>query len=167
MTTSGTEVYGAFIEAELKIESDRRASVDGRAATFVTSSAALITLALAVFGLLGKTHQFPDVAKPFFAAAVICLLAAGACAVAAVFPRGQRCVTDRTLSTMLVHHHADPEDVARYAVASINATSLVSLRNGTKKKAVLVFASGFGQIFAMLAIGVCVWLVVLAAAPVG
>jgi len=161
MTVSGTEVYGAFIEAELKIESGRRESVHTRASTFVTSSAALITLALGVFGLLGNTHQFPDVAKPFFVAAVVCLLIGGACAVAAVFPTDQHFVKDSTLSTMLISHHADPEDVARYSVAYINATSLVSLRRGTNTKAKLVFASGAGQIVAMLAIGVCVWLVVL------
>jgi hypothetical protein len=162
MTTSGSEIYAAFIEAELKIESHRRESLHTRAATFVTSSAGLITLALGVFGLLvGKNHEFPDVAKPFFVAAVICLLAAGACAVAAGFPRDQHFVADKTLDRMLDSHHADSEAVARDAVAYINAVGLVSLRRGTKNKALLLFASAIGQILAMLAIGVCVWMVVL------
>jgi hypothetical protein len=162
MTTSGIEIYAAFIEAELKIESDRRESLHARAASFVTSSAGLITLALGVFGLLvSKNHEFPDVAKPFFVAAVISLLIAGGCAVAAGFPVDQHFIKDKTLDTMLVHHHADPEAVARYSTAYINAVGLVSLRRWTAIKAVLLFASGVGQILAMLAIGICVWLVVL------
>jgi hypothetical protein len=162
MASSGTEIYGAFIEAELKIESDRRESVLTRAAAFVTSSAALITLALAVFGLLGKEHQFPDMAKPFFFAAVLCLLIAGSCAVAAMFPTDQDVVKDITLGTMLRTHYTDPEDVARYSVAYINARSLVSLRHGTDAKAKRVFGSGVAQILALLLTGVCVLLVVIA-----
>lgn len=162
MTSSGIEIYAAFIEAELKSETDRRESVYKRAATLVTSSAGLITLALGVFGLLaGKNVEFPDVAKPFFVAAVIGLLIAGACAVAAGFPRDQHVVKDKTLDKMLIAHHADSAEVAHYGVAYINAVGLVSLRRGTKKKALLLFASGVAQIAAMLAIGICVWLVVL------
>jgi hypothetical protein len=56
MTTSGSEIYGEFIEVELKAENDRRDSVHTRAGVAVTSSAALITLVLGVFGfLVGKT----------------------------------------------------------------------------------------------------------------
>ncbi|MFL6082893.1 MAG: hypothetical protein ACJ74F_06725 [Mycobacterium sp.] len=62
---------------------------------------------------------------------------------------------------MLDDRYADSEGVARDAVAYINAVGLVSLRRGTTIKALLLFASGIGQILAMLAIGVCVWLVVL------
>jgi hypothetical protein len=162
MTTSGSEIYAAFIEAELKAENDRRESVHTRSAAFVTSSAGLITLAPGVFGLLiGKNHEFPDLAMPFFVAAVICLLAAGGCAVAAGFPLDQHFVADNTVNKMLDSHHADSEEVARDAVAYINAVGLVSLRRGTTIKALLLFASGIGQILAMLAIGVCVWVVVL------
>jgi len=75
MTTSGIEIYAAFIEAELKAENDRRESLHTRAAAIATGALAGY-LALGVFGLLvAKNHEFPDVAKPFFVAAVICLLA--------------------------------------------------------------------------------------------
>ncbi len=161
--TSGSEIYAAFIEAELKAESERRESVHTRAATFVTSSTGLITLSLGVFGLLiGSNHEIPDLAKPFFVAAVICLLAAGGLAVAAVFPLDQQYVADRTISRMLDAHRADSEADARDAVAYINAVGLLSLRRGTTTKAVLLFASGVSQIFAMCAIGICVWVVVVA-----
>jgi hypothetical protein len=163
MASSGIEIYAAFIEAELKSENDRRESVHSRAATLVTSSAGLVTLALGVFGLLvGKHQNFPDLAKPFFVAGVVGLLLGGACAVAALFPLDQRYVDDSTLGDMVVSRRADSEAFARGAVAYINAMGLVSLRRGTTIKALLLFASGVGQILAMLAIGICVWLVVLA-----
>jgi hypothetical protein len=50
MTKSGSEIYAAFVEAELKAENDRRDSVNRRAATALTGSTALITLALAIIG---------------------------------------------------------------------------------------------------------------------
>jgi hypothetical protein len=162
MSTSGAEIYAAFIEAELKAENDRRESLHTRAAAIAASSAGLITLALGVFGLLiGKNHEFPDIAKPFFVSAVVCLLAAGACAVAAQFPLDQHFVKDRTLDRMLNVRRLDSEETARDAVAYINAVGLLSLRSGTTWKAWLVFASGVSQIFAILTIGICVWLVVL------
>jgi hypothetical protein len=162
MTTTGSEIYAAFIEAELKAETDRRESVHTRASTLVTSSTGLTTLSLGVFGLLvGKNHEFPDPAKPFFVAAVVCLLAAGGLAVAAAFPLGQQFVADRTIDRMLHSHRADSEGDARDAVAYINAVGLLSLRRGTTTKALLLFASGGSQIFAMFAIGICVWVVVL------
>src|SRR4051812_50154502 len=93
MTSSGIEIYAEFIEPELKVENDRRESVHSRGATLVTSSAGLVTLALGVFGLLvGKNHNFPDLAKPFFVAAVVSLLLSGGCGVAAVFSPAPRLV---------------------------------------------------------------------------
>jgi hypothetical protein len=160
MTASGSEIYGEFIEAELKAENDRRDSVHTRAGAAVTSSAALITLVLGVFGfLVGKNPGFPGSAKPYLVVAVLSLLAAGAFAVAAGFPVGQKFVKDRTLDRMLESHLDDSEEVARDAVAYINAVGLVSLRRGTTIKALLLFASGICQIVAMLLVGACIWVV--------
>src|ERR1700728_470309 len=154
MTATGLEIYGAFIEAELKIETDRRESVHSRAGTFATGSVALITLTLGVFGLLSGEHvAFPDHAKPTFITAVVCLLAGAAFAVWAIFPREQEFVKANTLADMLVLHHADDEHAARYGVASINSAALLSLRRGTHRKALWVFASGVAQIVAMFLIG--------------
>ncbi|HTX94018.1 MAG TPA: hypothetical protein VME67_03755 [Mycobacterium sp.] len=160
MTTSGSEIYGEFIEAELKVESDRRDSVHTRAGAVVTSSAALITLVLGVFGfLVGKNPGFPGSAKPYLVVAVVSLLAAGAFAAAVGFPVGQRFVSDKTLYRMLESHLDDSEEEARDAVAYINAVGLLSLRRGTTIKAWLLFASGICLIFAMVFIGGCIWVV--------
>lgn len=119
-TSSGSEIYAEFIEAELKAENDRRDSVHTRAGAAVTSSTGLITLVLGVFGfLVGKNLGFPNSAKPFLVVAVVSLLATGALAVAAGFPVGQKFVTDSTLDRMLASHRSDSEEVARDAVAYI------------------------------------------------
>jgi hypothetical protein len=160
-TTSGSEIYAEFIEAELKAENDRRDSVHTRAGAAVTSSTGLITLVLGVFSfLVGKNPGFPNSAKPFLVVAVVSFLAAGALAVAAGFPVGQKFISDSTLDRMLASHRSDSEEVARDAVAYINAVGLLSLRFGTTTKAVLLFASGIFQIFAMAAIGACVCIVI-------
>jgi hypothetical protein len=161
MATSGSEIYAEFIEAELKAENDRRESVHTRASAAITSAVALITLVVGVFGfLVGKSPGFPAGAKPYLVLAVLCLLFAGACAVAAQFPLGQKFVSDNTIEKMLDAHRGDTEDVARDAVAYINAVSLLSLRKGTTRKVLLLFASGGFQIIAMLAIGLCISAVV-------
>jgi hypothetical protein len=160
MTSSGSEIYAEFIEAELKAENQRRESLYTRASSAVTSSTGLITLVLGVFGfLVGKSPGFPNSAKPFLVIAVIALLAAGACAVVAGFPVGQQFVADSTLDDMLNARRNDSEEVARDAVAYVNAIGLLSLRSKTTSKALWLFASGISQIVAMACIGACIWMV--------
>jgi hypothetical protein len=117
-------------------------------------------LLLGVFGfLVGKHPGFPDGAKPYLVVGVSSLLLGGACAVAAGFPVGQKFISDSTLEKMLDSHRTDSEEVARDAVAYINAVNLLSLRSGTTTKVLLLFASGLCQIFARVAIGGCIWVV--------
>jgi hypothetical protein len=163
MTTRGSVSYGEFIEAELKAENDRRVSVHTRAGAAVTSSAGLITLAIAVFGLLvgrgflvGKNHIFPGSAKLVLLFAVVFLVLAGVCAIWAGFPVGREFVSDRTLNKMLNSHRDDSKEVARDTVAYINAMGLVSLRRRTTKSAFMLFASGIFQILAMVFIVGCI-----------
>lgn len=156
--TTGSELYAAYIEAELKAETDRRDSVNTRAATAVTSATALMTLALAVFGvLIGNNHALPECAQPFLVLALVFLLGAGACAVAAGIPWRQRFVKATTLDRMLNARRGDSEGTARYTVAYCNMVELVSLRSGTTIKTWLLLASGICQIVAIAALGACVW----------
>ncbi len=142
MTTPGSEIYREFIEAELKAENNRRDSVHTRAGAAVTSSAGLITLVLGVFGfLVDKHHGFPGPAKVFLVLAVVFLIGAGACAIWAAFPVGRKHVSGSTLDKMLDSHRHDSEEVARDAVAYINAEVLKSLRYKTAQKAWRLFAS--------------------------
>ncbi|MCV6972013.1 hypothetical protein [Mycobacterium bohemicum] len=160
-TPSGIEIYSAFIEAELRAEKDSRDSVNSRAATAVTSATALITLALAVIGVLvGKDRTFPACAQPFLLLSLAFLLGAGACAVAAGFPWRQRFVKARTLNKMLDAHRTDSEEDARYTVAYCNMVVLVSLRSGTTIKTRFLLVSAIFQILAIAALGACIWALV-------
>ncbi|SPM40207.1 hypothetical protein BN971_03106 [Mycobacterium numidiamassiliense] len=161
MTTSGSEIYAAFIDAALKAENDRRDSVNTRAASAVTSATGLITLALAVFAVLvGKDHAFPECARPFLVAALAFLLGAGACAVAAGFPWRGYVVKARTLDKMINARRNDSEEVARRAVSYANMVTLVAARAGTTVKVWLLLAAGIFQILAIGALGFCIWAVV-------
>ena len=82
------------------------------------------------------------------------LLIAGGFAVAAGSPLGQKFVSNRTLKKMLHTHLDDSDEVARDAVAYINAECLLSLRRRTTFKTRLLFTSGIFQILAMLSIGI-------------
>ncbi|WP_232021890.1 hypothetical protein [Mycobacterium basiliense] len=129
----------------------------------MTSATALITLALAVFGLLvGKDHAFPECAQPLLVLALAFLLGAGASAVAAGFPWRQRFVKATTLDAMLNSRRNDSEEDARYTVSYCNVVSLVSLRSGTNTKTWLLLASGICQILAIGAVGACIWAVATA-----
>lgn len=160
MTTSGSEIYGAFIEAELKAENDRRDSANSRAASAVTSATGLVTLALAAIGVIVGKHDFPYCATPFLGFALLALLAAGACAVAAGFPWRQRFVSARTIDRMLNAHQGDPPEVARDIVAYSNAVALISLRSALTVKMRFLLAAGFLQILAIAALAASIWVVV-------
>lgn len=161
MTVSGSEIYAAFIEAELKAENDRRDSANTRAAAAATSATGLATLALAAIGVIvGRNHDFPECAMPFLALALLLLFGAGACAVAAGFPWRQRFVSARTIDKMLNARRNDPPEVARDIVAYSNAVALISVRSAVTLKMRLLLASGVLQILAIAALAACIWAVV-------
>lgn len=163
MAESGSKIYAAFIEAELKSENDIRTSVNSRAASALTGATGLMTLALAVFAVLvGTQHVFTGCARVWLVVALACLLSAGGCAVLAGFPWSQELTSTRTLDKMLNDRRDDPEDVARDAVAYCNAVAIQSIRHGTSIKVRLLLASGTCQILAIAALGACTWAVVTA-----
>ncbi|MGV0041676.1 hypothetical protein [Mycobacterium colombiense] len=161
MPESGSEIYGAFIEAELKAENERRDSANTRAASAVTSATGLATLTLAAVGVVvGKNKDFPGCAMPFLAFALFFLLGAGACAALAGLPWRQRFVNARTLDKMLNDRRNDPPEVARDIIAYSNAVSLISLRSALTIKMRLLLTSGVLQVFAIAALAACIWAVV-------
>ena len=159
---SGSEIYAAFIEAELKAENDVRDSVNSRAASALTGATGLMTLALAAFAVLvGTQHLFTGLARLLLVIALAFLLGAGGCAVLAGFPWRQKLTSLRTIERMLnSHHREDTQDVARDAVAYCNAAVLDSLRSGTSIKVRFLLAAGACQIAAIAALGAATWAVV-------
>jgi len=142
--------YAAFIEAELKAELARRESVNTRASTALTTSAGVVTLALAVFAaLIGKDFVLVGWARACLAGGLIALLISAICAVVAGFPWNMKLAEPLTLQKMISMHWADPEEEARATTAAINATVIESLRPGTKTKLKFLLAAGICQIVAV------------------
>ena len=87
MTADQGKEFAAFVDAELKAEQDRRASVNTRAGTALTGSTALVTLVLAVFAVfVGRNFTLSGWARAFLAIALVFLLLAAICAVVAGVP---------------------------------------------------------------------------------
>jgi hypothetical protein len=101
MSDQGTQ-YSAYIEAQLQAELARRESVNSRSTTAITSSAGLVTLALAVFAvMIGKDFVLGGWAKGFLAAALLALLGSASFAVAAGFPWKIKLTSPATLRQMI------------------------------------------------------------------
>lgn len=140
----GTQ-YAAFIEAELKAENDRWASVNSRASSLLTGATTLVTLSLAVFAVfIGKDFTLWGWAKAFLGAALIALFFAGLFSVLAQTPGAMEAPSATGLE-MFLRKHEETEDPrapgwknteadARYYTAKENLARFESLRSVTNKK---------------------------------
>jgi hypothetical protein len=156
MSEQGTN-YAAFIEAELKAEHARRDSVNSRAATVLTSSAGLVTLALAVFAVIvGKDFILTGSAKTLLVLALAALLCSAACAVVAGFPWRIKLAKPSTLREMIGKKHwGDSEVTARGVAAYTNLEVIESLRPGTNIKFGWLLAAGIFQVVAVAMLAGC------------
>lgn len=95
--------YAAFIESQLKLEQDRRESLNGRATSMLAAVTGLATLLLAVFAvLLGKGAVLTSWwTRGLLAAALLCLMVSAFFAVAVLKPRPLRGPTVGTLRSFL------------------------------------------------------------------
>ncbi len=130
--------YAAFIEAQLKIEQDRRESINSRATSMLTAVTGLATLLLAVFAvLLGKNAVLTGCwERSFLAAALLCLMASAFHAVVALKPRPVEGPTVGTMRTFLREpRFRDTEIRARARTSFLNVEAIEVLRNDSDKKA--------------------------------
>jgi hypothetical protein len=146
MTADQGKEFAAFVDAELKAEQDRRASVNTRAGTALTGSTALVTLVLAVFAVfVGRNFTLSGWARAFLAIALVFLLLAAICAVVAGVPWTSGVPSPRYLQSLLDDHwHFDEVD-ARNIAASAKVDAIRMLRNGTEKKFRFLVAASIFQ----------------------
>lgn len=150
----GTQ-YTAFIEAELKRESERRDSVNTRAVSAVTGSTALATLVLAVFAvMIGRDAIVHGPAKVSITVAVIALLLASGCAVQAARTRTAELVSIDNLKVLLTEEHwiKDNEPNARYHSCKYMLEEIKDLRSGTTKRGNWLRRSAVLQLVAVAAL---------------
>jgi hypothetical protein len=156
--------YAAFIEAQLAVENDRRASVNTRAAATLTGCAGLVTVVLAVFAVfVGKDFVLWGPPRDYLADALIALLASALLAVLAGIPW-----TSSVPPLKLLHGFLDDPELskepwgwtddevdAREWTAKCNLTTLESLRWGTSLKFILLIFAGLAQVVAVCFLVAC------------
>jgi hypothetical protein len=161
VTDQGTQ-YTAYIAAELEREIARRDSANTRAAAALTGATGLVTLVLALFAVfLGKDVLLTGGAKVFIVVAVLALLMAGGCAVAAIRPRGEDLISTKTLRTLIDDQWMDTEPSARNQTARLVIDTIETLRLGSTSKGKWLLAAAILQLVAVSALAVSTVIVVL------
>ena len=145
MTEQG-EVYADFVAGELAHERKRREVLDGRASGMITTSAAVVALAVAV-GIFdpGSLSDQPAVLRVGFTAGATSVMISAVLAVWAGWLHGYEVQDDDTLRRIVNDPDwGDAPVDARGKVAQFNTTTLTTLRSGNNRKsAKLLFAHVF------------------------
>lgn len=153
--------FASFVDAELKAECDRRASVNTRAGAALTGSTGFVTIVLAVFAVfVGKEFTLCGSARVFLAIALLCLLLAAVCAVVAGFPWKSQVPSPYYLQSLLDNHWTITEVDARNITAANKVGRIRTLRLGTETKFRFLFGANIFQASAAAALVVCTLLVV-------
>lgn len=130
------QAYAEFIAGQLDRESKRREAIDGRALAVVTSSGAIVTLALAVLVAAHPANGQPaGRAHAVLGLALGCFLLAALLAVIAQFTWAYQVATRETLEFMVGARWSDADDVARNGCSRLQIRGVASLRHGNNRKA--------------------------------
>lgn len=143
--------YAAFVEAELAAEYDRRAAVDGRASTVVTTSGAFVALVTAVTVLVtGSPYRFSAAGSRGLLASLASLLVSASLALVASQSRDYCVAGAGTLLRMTNEHWTDSEVTARNVCAHLRSETIGSLRRGSNRKAGLLIIAFVFQMAALV-----------------
>jgi hypothetical protein len=161
VTSDQGKTYSAFIEAELKAERDRRASLDARGLAVVTTSASLVTLLAAVgaFASTAANFRLPGTAVPWLIVTLVGFVVATILGILAN-ANGRYKVTDRpALDRMRTEHWTDQTAQAMVNVAYINTVTSDTLRRGNNIKVGLATSALSAQLIALIALAVTVFII--------
>ena len=158
--------YATFIEAELKLEYERRTTLDARGLAIVTTSSGVITLLLAVAVLfLGKDFELGPEAKWAVVGALALFLIAALFGLLANAARLYEVTHSDTLKEMTQAHWVDDEVDARNVCSYRNVVTLASLRDGNNDKSRQVSIAFWFQLAAITALAVALGLTVVDPPP--
>jgi hypothetical protein len=158
--------YAAFIEAELKAERERRASLDARGLAVVTTSGGLVTLLAAVGAFVSANGNFrlPGNVVPWLIVTLAGFVVAATFGILANTNWRYKVIDRAGLDRMRVEHWEDDTAQAMITVAYINVTTIDSLRRGNNIKVGLATSALTAQLAALAALAVTVYLVLNSAA---
>ncbi|MER6367485.1 hypothetical protein ABT255_03735 [Streptomyces mirabilis] len=139
------EVIGSFIEQELKSTRERRASIESRGVTVITTSGVIVTLQMAFFtALVPKDRVASTGVRTFVALSLVSFLAAAAVGILVNLPaRKQEMAVD--LNTLRPHltdpHWSADSDQARRAIAAAQLhVGAIAFGVTNRKGKTLIFA---------------------------
>ncbi len=160
--TEQTDIYSDFIEAELKVERDRKGVIDTRAAALVTTSGSLITVLTALSAFVGKgsPDSFPRQVAPLLVLALFAFAFAAAAGLWSGWNRPYGTPDTIAMRKMLSDRWQDDEVLARKEVADAYIRMIDNLRATTARKE-LFLRIGWGCQFLALAVLTVVVLIVL------
>ncbi|AYF30493.1 hypothetical protein CSH63_24200 [Micromonospora tulbaghiae] len=149
--TAQSDVYSDFIASELKTERERKAAMDTRAASLVTTSGSLVTILAAVGAFVGKDAQasLPRQALPLMVLALVAFTAASLSGICAGWSRRYDVAAITPMRLMLNERWTDDEDLARKEVALANIAMIGTLRSVNETKERFLRAGWISQIVAL------------------
>lgn len=158
----GNDAYSSYIESELRAERDRKASLDTRGGNVVTSSGALFTI-LAGIGALGRTSTVPAPVEvpPLLVLTLVAFFSAAALGIAAQWNREYPVTKPEGLEDLLGKHWTDPPEVSKRRVAISHIDTLAALRDGNKRKELMLRLGYCCQAAATISLGPIVFLLVV------
>jgi hypothetical protein len=149
--------YNGFVDAELDRELRRRDTIDRRASTTVTSSAAIVTLSLAIASMQKLGNASLPVGRVPLVLTAAGFLTAALLAVVAGFGWAYEVPELRTIEDMLRESWTDTEPTARNECSRLTLSSLASLRRGNNRKMQLLTAAQTSQCLAIMFVVLALW----------
>lgn len=162
-STAGS-AYGAFIAEQLSVERARKASIEARGLSVITTSGALVTLLFALGSLVSgaDSHELPTGARWLLISALFLFLGAAIGGIVANFPLRYREVAIpalRSLTQPELWNRAGQSGTRRLAEAAVNVLERARDTNAYKVRALLVgLVLEVGAVVAVAgAVGVILW----------
>lgn len=151
-------VYATFIESELKAEKERRASVEARGVSVITTSSGLVTLIAAVgaFVIRGDKFVLPGGGKVALLVAVTAFAAAAGCGIVTNWSYKYAVASIADLEAMRTSQWVDDAVDSRSTTTLINVATIKSLRDSNERKVEWLRAGQIAQLFALVALSVAV-----------
>jgi hypothetical protein len=152
--------YSTFIDNELKAERDRRATLDAKGLSIVTTAGTFTTLLAAVGAFISNRQGFmlPEEAVSPLVATLCAFVIAAALGLLASTGRHYQITTPDTLAVMLTAHWQDNEVDAKNSVSVLNVKTIASLRFGNNRKVALIIAATAIQVIGLVSLSITVFL---------
>ncbi|MGC4792907.1 hypothetical protein ACLQ3H_02205 [Micromonospora saelicesensis] len=149
--TEQSDIYSDFIASELKTERERKAAMDTRAASLVTTSGSLVTILAAVSAFVGKDAEasLPRQALPLMVLALVAFSAASLAGICAGWSRRYDVAAIAPMRLMLDERWSDEEGLARKEVALTNIRMIETLRNVNGAKERFLRVGWISQVIAL------------------